>query len=72
MAATQRSRRRRIERWFLGLGMSLVAFVLERRVIRSIKRRGEAPPAKTTLGEHGEHEVVQQDASGEWVAGPDR
>jgi len=52
--------------------MSLVAFVLERRVIRSIKRRGEAPPAKTTLADHAEHEVVHQDTSGEWVAEQDR
>jgi hypothetical protein len=41
--APSRSLRRRLERWVLGIGMSVVAFALERRVIRAIKRRGDTP-----------------------------
>lgn len=36
---------RRIERAIVGTGMTMVAFVLERRVLKAIKRRGEEPPA---------------------------
>ena len=31
--------RRRLERWFLGMLMSIVAFVVERRVIRALAKR---------------------------------
>jgi hypothetical protein len=31
--------RRRLERWFLGMLMSIVAFVVERRVVRALSRR---------------------------------
>ena len=31
--------RRRMERWFLGMLMSIVAFVVERRVVRALSRR---------------------------------
>jgi hypothetical protein len=31
--------RRRLERWFLGMLMSVVAFVVERRVVRALSRR---------------------------------
>lgn len=36
--------RSRVERFVLGIGMTIVAFVLERRVIRAIRRRGDDPP----------------------------
>jgi hypothetical protein len=42
--AMSRSSVRRVERWTLGLAMTVVAFVIERRVLRSIKRKGEQPP----------------------------
>jgi len=31
--------RRRLERWFLGMLMSIVAFVVERRLVRALSRR---------------------------------
>ena len=30
---------RRLERWFLGMLMSIVAFVVERRLVRALSRR---------------------------------
>jgi hypothetical protein len=43
---TDRPRRttfRRVERWLVGLVMAVIAFVLERAVLRSIKRGGTEP-----------------------------
>jgi len=34
---------RRMERWLVGLAMAVVAFVLERIVMRSVRRRSERP-----------------------------
>ena len=31
--------RRRLERWFLGMLMSIVAFVVERRLVRALAKR---------------------------------
>jgi len=31
--------RRRLERWFLGMLMSIVAFLVERRVVRALSRK---------------------------------
>ena len=31
--------RRRLERWFLGMLMSIVAFVAERRLVKAMARR---------------------------------
>jgi len=31
--------RRRLERWFLGMMMTIVAFVVERRVVRAMSRK---------------------------------
>lgn len=33
---------RRVERWFVGLAMAVVAFVLERVVIRAVRKKGGA------------------------------
>jgi hypothetical protein len=33
---------RRIERWLVGLAMAVVAFILERIVMRSVKKSGDA------------------------------
>jgi hypothetical protein len=37
---------RRIERWGVGLAMGVVAFVLERAVMRSVKKGGTREPAR--------------------------
>ncbi len=47
---------RRVERWLVGLAMAVVAFVLERIVVRGLKKKGEktAPdPEPTTLTSRG-------------------
>jgi len=42
------SRRRRVARWFeralLGSVMSVIAFVIERRVLKAIRQKGEPEP----------------------------
>jgi hypothetical protein len=47
--APRRSLVRRIERWGVGLAMAALAFVLEKGVVRQLKRRGTKAPA--TQGE---------------------
>ena len=45
---------RRMERWAVGLAMAVVAFVLERIVMRSVRKGGkEAAPQPTTLTSKG-------------------
>jgi hypothetical protein len=34
---------RRIERWLVGIGFGVIAFVLERVVMRSVRRGGNEP-----------------------------
>ena len=49
------SRRRRLARWFeravLGALMSVIAFVIERRVLKAIRQKGEEPAAPGRTGE---------------------
>jgi len=58
-ATAQRPKRslwRRIERWMVGIVMAMIAIVLERMVLRSIKRKGEPPkpePEPTQLTSRG-------------------
>jgi hypothetical protein len=51
----RRSPLRRLERWVVGLGMAVIAFVLERAVMRSVRRGGEPveAPAPTTFTSRG-------------------
>ena len=52
----KRSVWRRIERWMVGIVMAVIAIVLERMVIRSIKKQGEPTkpdPAPTSLKSRG-------------------
>ncbi len=48
---------RRVERWFVGVIMAVVAFVLEKAVMRSVKREGgtttPADPPPTTIRSKG-------------------
>jgi hypothetical protein len=49
---------RRFERWFVGLGMAVIAFILEKVVMRSVRRGGSEPqpgeePAPTTFTSRG-------------------
>ena len=48
---------RRVERWLVGLAMAVVAFILERIVMRSVKKSGDAkgqPPTTTVISKGGE------------------
>jgi hypothetical protein len=44
-----------VERWLVGLAMAIVAFVLEKVVMRSVRKEGKArtEPAPTTLTSKG-------------------
>ena len=46
-----------MERWLVGLAMAIVAFILERLVMRSVKRSGDGkgqPPPTTVTSKGGE------------------
>jgi hypothetical protein len=43
---------RRVERWIMGVAMSVIAFFLERIVMRSVKKK-TPEPAPTTLTSKG-------------------
>lgn len=44
----RRSVWRRIERWMVGVVMAVIAIVLERVVLRSIRKKGDRPEAAPT------------------------
>ena len=45
---------RRVERWVVGIAMAVVAFVLERLVMRSVKGKGrDDAPRPTTVTSKG-------------------
>lgn len=53
---------RRVERWLVGLAMGVVAFVLEKAVLRSVRKEGKTPPvaepeARTFTSRGGEVDV---------------
>ena len=59
MSATRSVKRptglRRVERWLVGVAMALIAFVLERLVLRSVKKKEPqvVAPKPTTLTSKG-------------------
>jgi hypothetical protein len=40
---------RRVERFGLGIVFGFAAWIIERRVLKAIRRRGERPPAPASL-----------------------
>jgi hypothetical protein len=48
---------RRVERWVVGIGMGVIAFVLEKAVVRSVKKGGgdtmASEQASTTITSKG-------------------
>ena len=60
MSAAKRSTKkpkglRRVERWTVGLAMGVIAFVLEKAVMRSVRKGGGSTPARepTTITSKG-------------------
>ena len=45
---------RRVERWMVGLAMGIIAFVLERIVMRSVKKKAPEPVPTTLTSKGGE------------------
>ena len=45
---------RKLERWIVGLTMSIIAFVLEKIVMRSVKKRAPEPVPSTLTSKGGE------------------
>jgi len=41
---------RRLERWFMGIVMGVLAFVLEKVVMRSLRKEGVSPPGPEDAG----------------------
>jgi hypothetical protein len=55
-APTARSPVRRVERFLLGIAFAFAAWIVERRVLKAIRKRGEAPP-RAPLSEHATSEI---------------
>ncbi|MEP6758278.1 MAG: hypothetical protein ABJB55_03700 [Actinomycetota bacterium] len=45
---------RRVERWLVGIAMGVIAFVLERIVMRSVKKKAPDPVPTTLTSKGGE------------------
>lgn len=51
---------RRFERWLVGLGFAILAYVLEKVVLRSVRKKGAAQPSEeltTMISKGGEVDV---------------
>ena len=53
---TSRSPLRRAERFLLGIAFAVAAWIVERRVLKAIRKRGGAPP-RAPLVEHATSEI---------------
>jgi hypothetical protein len=53
---------RRFERFALGIVFGIVAWIVERRVLKAIRRRGGAEPRATTLADHATSELERPNA----------
>jgi len=49
---------RRVERWMIGLVFAVMAFVLEKAVMRSVRKKGEAEEVTTVVSKGGEVDVT--------------
>jgi hypothetical protein len=52
----------RVERFALGIVFGLAAWIIERRVLKAIRRRGQAPPPKSTLSDQATGELERPHA----------
>jgi hypothetical protein len=48
---------RRTERFLLGIVFGLAAWIIERRVLKAIRKRGERPPAPASFAEDATSEL---------------
>jgi hypothetical protein len=51
---------RRVERWLVGVAMAVVAFILERVVMRSVRKEGgtaKGPPGKVLTSKGGDVDI---------------
>ena len=46
-----RSAFRRLERFSLGIVFGVIAWIIERRVLKTIRKSGLTPPAKSTIAD---------------------
>lgn len=53
---TARSPIRRAERFVLGIAFAVAAWIVERRVLKAIRKRGQTPP-RAPLSEHATSEI---------------
>ena len=49
----------RVERFGLGLMFAFIAWIIERRVLKAIRRRGEAAPSQRTLADQTTSELAK-------------
>jgi len=59
-----RSLWRRTERAVLGMVFGFAAWIIERRVLAAIRKRGEQPPVRSSLAEETTSELRKPAASG--------
>jgi len=57
-----RSAWRRLERISLGIVFGIVAWIIERRVLKAIRKRGLAPPAKSAIADQTTSELERPTA----------
>ena len=61
----------RVERWILSVGMGLMAFVIERRLLRALKKGGVTTAPRTAAGHTAApEETAEATAPGEWAFTP--
>ncbi|MEP7059717.1 MAG: hypothetical protein ABI828_03210 [Actinomycetota bacterium] len=51
---------RRVERWMVGIAMAVVAFILERVVMKTVRKEGgtvKGPPGKVVTSKGGDVDV---------------
>lgn len=53
---------RRAERVCLGVVFGIAAWIIERRVLKAIRKRGLTPPARSTIGEQSTSEFGRPSA----------
>lgn len=53
---------RSVERFALGVVFGFAAWIIERRVLKAIKKKGQAPPTKSTIADQTTSELEKPNA----------